>query len=159
MAGKLPPETENPVPEIESELIVTAAVPLEVTDTDFVTAVPTATLPNDIDVELSLSAGAAAFSCSATLIDEEFALAVKVAVCDVLTEDTFAVNEAVDAREATVTLAGTFTAVLLLTNETLAPLEEAGELSDTVHVLVPELVNEVLPHENALSVGARDDVV
>jgi hypothetical protein len=63
--GKFPPETEKPVPEIESELMVTAAVPLEVAVTDFVTAVPTATLPNDREVELRLNAGTAAFSCSA----------------------------------------------------------------------------------------------
>lgn len=41
VAGKFPPETEKPVPEIESELMVTAAVPLEVTVTDLDTAVPT----------------------------------------------------------------------------------------------------------------------
>ena len=65
MAGKVPPETEKPVPEIESELIVTAAVPLEVAVTDFVTAVPTATFPNDTEVALRLNAGTAAFSCIA----------------------------------------------------------------------------------------------
>jgi len=66
VAGKLPPETENPAPEIESELMVTAAVPLEVTVTDLATAVPTDTLPNVTDVALRDSAGVAAFSCSAT---------------------------------------------------------------------------------------------
>jgi hypothetical protein len=65
VAGKLPPETENPVPEIESELMVTAAVPLEVTVNDFVTAVPTETLPNASDVALKLNAGTAAFNCIA----------------------------------------------------------------------------------------------
>jgi hypothetical protein len=66
VAGKLPPETENPAPEIESELMVTAAVPLEVTVTDLATAVPTDTLPNVSDVAFRVSAGVAAFSCSAT---------------------------------------------------------------------------------------------
>jgi hypothetical protein len=54
VAGKLPPETENPVPLIASALMVTAAVPLEVTVTDLVTAVPTATLPNDNEAALRL---------------------------------------------------------------------------------------------------------
>jgi hypothetical protein len=62
VAGKLPPETENPVPEIESELIVTAAVPLEVTVTVFATAEPTVMFPNDNEVELRVRAGTAAFS-------------------------------------------------------------------------------------------------
>lgn len=47
---------------IESELIVTAAVPLEVTVTDFETDVPTVTLPNASEVVLSVNAGTAAFS-------------------------------------------------------------------------------------------------
>jgi hypothetical protein len=62
VAGRFPPETENPVPVVESELIVTAAVPLEVTVTDFVTAVPTATLPKSSEVAFRVSAGVAAFS-------------------------------------------------------------------------------------------------
>jgi hypothetical protein len=60
VAGKLPPETEYPVPVIESELIVTPAVPFEVTVTDFVTAVPTETLPNESEVALRLSEAAVA---------------------------------------------------------------------------------------------------
>lgn len=42
----------KPVPEMESELIVTGIVPVEVTVTDFVTAVPTDTFPNANDVAL-----------------------------------------------------------------------------------------------------------
>lgn len=61
----MPPATENPGPEIESELIVTAAVPLDVTVTDFVTAVPTETLPKASAVVLRLNAAVAAFSCRA----------------------------------------------------------------------------------------------
>ena len=57
MAGKFPPATEKPVPEIESELMVTGAVPLEVNVTDWVTAVPTETFPKVSEVTLALSAG------------------------------------------------------------------------------------------------------
>lgn len=157
MAGKLPPKTENPVPEIESELMVAATVPLEVTVTDFVTAVPTETLPNASEVALRLRAGVAAFSCIAKLFDEEFALTATVAVCAVLTEATFAVNDVVDAPEATVTLVGTVTVLSLLATLTPRPPDGAAELSDTVHAVVPPPVKELLPHENALIEGANGD--
>ena len=42
--------------------MVAATVPVEVTVTDFVTAVPTETLPNANELTLRLKAGAAAFS-------------------------------------------------------------------------------------------------
>ena len=80
MAGKLPPVTENPVPEIASALMVTAAVPLEVSVTDFVTAVPTATFPNANEVALAVRDAVVALSFTAKLFDEPFAFADKVAV-------------------------------------------------------------------------------
>ena len=157
MAGRPPPETENPVPVIELELIVTATVPLEVTVTDFVTAVPTETLPNDSDAVLRLNAGTAAFSCNAKVRDEALALAANVAAWDVLTEATLAVNDAVDAPEATVTLAGTVTALSLLDTVTLSPLDGAAEVKDTVQAVEPAPVNELLPHDKALTEGASGD--
>ena len=57
MTGKLPPETVKPAPEIESALMETAVLPLEVAVTDFVTAVPTETFPKASEVELRLSEG------------------------------------------------------------------------------------------------------
>lgn len=81
------------------------------------------------------------------------ALAVKVAVCVVLIEATFAVNEAEDVPEGTVTLAGTVTAALLLATATLSPAEGAAEFRDTVHEALPEPVKEPLEHESALIVG------
>lgn len=56
-AGKLPPDTEKPAPLVESDLIVTGTLPVEVTVTDFVTAVPTATSPNCIEDVLKPIAG------------------------------------------------------------------------------------------------------
>jgi hypothetical protein len=117
--GNPPPETENPVPEIESELMVTATVPLEVRVTDLLTAVPTATLPNAREVVLRLSAGVAAFSCSPKLFDELFEAAVSVTVCVVVTEATLAVKDALDAPDATVMLAGVVTVPALLARVTL----------------------------------------
>ncbi len=157
MAGKPPPETENPVPVIESELILTAIVPLEVRITDFVTAVPTETLPNDSDVALRFNAGVAAFSCIAKVRDEALVLAANVAVCDVLTDVALAVNDAVDAPEANVMVAGTVTALSLLDTVTLIPPDGAAELSDTVQAVEPAPVNELLPHENALIEGATGE--
>ena len=52
----------NPVPVIESELIVTACVPVEVTVRDFDTDVPTVTFPKARDVVLRLREGTAPFS-------------------------------------------------------------------------------------------------
>ena len=150
MAGKLPPETVKPVPEIESELMVTATVPLEVRVTDLVTAVPNATLPNETDVALRLKPGVAALSCNAKLCEELFSLAVSVAVCGVPTELTLAVNEAVDAPGTTDKLEGTVTAALLLTSVTFKPVDGAGELRDTVHAVAAEPVNELLAQANAL---------
>ena len=119
MAGKFPPETKKPVPETEAELIVTATPPLEVTVTDFVTAVPTETFPNASELALRLSPGVAAFSWSAKLLDDEFALAVTVADCVEPTDATVAVNDTPEAPEGTVTLPGTVTAVELLARVTL----------------------------------------
>jgi hypothetical protein len=97
VAGKLPPETEKPVPEIESEFMVSAAVPFEVTVTDLVTAVPTETLPNAREVVLRLTPGREALSCMAKLFEEELALAVTVADAVEVTVLTVAVKEAVVA--------------------------------------------------------------
>lgn len=74
-----------------------------------------------------------------------------------VTEDTFAVNDAAKAPDAKVTAAGTVTALLLLATDTLTPVEGAAELSDTVHVVVPAPVNELLPHDKALIEGASGD--
>ena len=119
VTGRLPPETENPVPEIESELIVTAAVPLEVRVTDFEAELPTETFPNASEVELNVRAGADAFNCKAKLLEEALALAVRVTVCVPLTEFTFAVNDDEVAPEGTVTLLGTVTALLPLATATV----------------------------------------
>jgi hypothetical protein len=80
VTGRFPPETENPDPVVESELMVTAAVPPTVRVTDFETDVPTATLPKTREVVLRLNVAPAAFRFSATLFEELPVLAVRVAV-------------------------------------------------------------------------------
>lgn len=62
MVGKVPPRIEKPVPVVEAELIVAGAVPLEVTVSDFVTAVPSETLPNASELTPKLRTGVVAFN-------------------------------------------------------------------------------------------------
>jgi hypothetical protein len=119
VSGKVPPDAVKPVPETESELIVTATLPFDVTVTDLVTAVPTDTFPNARDVVLRLSEATAVFRVIAKLFEDAFAVAVTVAVCAVLTDDALAEKEAVDAPAATVTLDGTATALVLLASAML----------------------------------------
>ena len=60
------------------------------------------------------------------------------------------------APDATETLAGTFTALLLLVRATLVPLDGAAELSDTVHVVVLAPVNVLVPHDSPFTVDATE---
>ena len=77
-------------------------------------------------------------------MEEELALAVKVAVCVVLTEATFAVNVAEDAPDGTVIDAGTATAEMLLERLITRPLFGAAKSVVTVQVSVPVPVIELL---------------
>jgi len=153
VAGRFPPEIENPVPVIESELIVTATVPLEVTVTDFVTAVPTETLPNDSEVALRLKDGVAAFNCSEIVLDVLPVVAVSVSDCVVLTEATFAVKAALVAEAGTVTEPGTVTELPLLARPTVMPPVGAAPDKLTVQASASDPVIEVLLQETALTVG------
>ena len=152
--GGVIPVAPNREPATETDEIVTGAVPDEVRITELVAWVPTFTLPNDTDVALRVSDGVAAFSCSARLCDELFALAVTVAVCAVPTAVTLAVNPAEVAPAATVTEAGTVTALLLLARVTLVPPVGAAPDRVTVHASDSDPVIDVLLQESALTVGA-----
>ena len=153
MEGKLPPETEKPVPEIESELRLTATVPLEVTVTELITAVPTATLPNESEVAFRLRAAVAALSCTATDRAVLPVVAVRVTDCALVTEAAFATNVAVDAPAGIETLAGTVTELLLLARETLRPPVGAEPDRVTVQASASDPVIEVLLQDTALTVG------
>lgn len=152
VTGKLPPETVNPVPEIESALMDTAVLPLEVRVTDFVTAVPTETFPNASDVELMLIEGVPTaeldpLSLIEAVFDVEPCVAVRVTVCEAVTAATAAEKEAVVAPEGTETDAGTVTAVLLLARFTARPVLGAAALSLTEQLSVPAPIMEVLEHD------------
>jgi hypothetical protein len=153
VAGKLPPETVNPAPVIESELIVTAIVPLDVRVTDFVTAVPTETLPNESADAFRLSADVAAFSCSETTLELVPVVAVNVTDCVLPTDATFAVKVVLVAPAATVTELGIVTAGLLVPSATLKPPAGAGPDRVTVHETAIDPVIEVRLHDTALTTG------
>lgn len=70
------------------------------------------------------------------------------------TDDTVAVNPALVAFAGTVTVAGTETAALLLDRLTSSPLLDAGALSVTEQVSVPDPVIEALLQEIPLSTPA-----
>jgi hypothetical protein len=84
------------------------------------------------------------------LVWKPLALAVTVVVCAVVTDETVAVNAALVALAATVTVDGTLTAVLLLDRLTLSPPLGAAALSVTVQASLPDPVMDALLQESAL---------
>jgi hypothetical protein len=144
----------KPVPLKVAELIVTGPVPVDVTVTGSVDDVFTFTFPNAKLAVLMFNVatfGAEAFSCIAKVLETPPALAVKLAACAVVTAETIAVNPALVAPAATVTVAGTVTAVLPLVRPTLKPPLPAAELNVAVQASVPDPVRDALPHEIALN--------
>jgi hypothetical protein len=142
----------KPVPVSVDELMVTGAVPLEVSVTGSVEGVFRVTLPNATLAGLMVNAGTAAFSCRAKVLDNPPVLAVRVTDCAVVTDVTVAVKPVLVAFAGTTTVAGTVTAVLLLLNPTLTPPLPAAELSVTVHVSFPAPVSDALLQERELNV-------
>ena len=154
VTGNALPETENPAPVTVPVFKVSAAVPVDDRVIDFVTAVFSATDPKVSEVALTVSAGTAAFNCTANPFETPPALAVTVADCAVLTDDTVAVNAALVALAGITTDAGTLTALLLLERLTLSPLLEAAELNVTVQASVPEPVIDAVLQERPDKVAA-----
>jgi len=138
----------KPVPVNAAELMVTGAVPLELSVTGNVVGVFSVTLPNARLAGLMVNVGAAAFNCRAKVFDTPPVLAVRVTDCAVVTEVTVAVNPALVAFAGTTTVAGTVTAVLLLLNPTLTPPLPAAELSVTVQLSLPAPVRDALVQDN-----------
>ena len=151
--GKVTPEIVKPVPATVAALTVTAAVPVEDRVSVCVVAVFTLTLPKARLDELTLSVGTAAPSCRAKVSATLPALAVRVAVCAVLTEETVAVKVALLAPAATVTVAGTATDELLLARLTAKPPVGAAAFRVTVQLSVPDPVNDPLVQLSALNIG------
>jgi hypothetical protein len=144
---------EKPAPASEIELIVTAAPPVDVKVTDWVSRRFSATSPNPTDEELTVRIGVAALNCRPNVCDTPLPLAVKVAVAAEETADTVAVNAALVAPAATVTVDGTVTAELLLARFTVSPPLAAATFSETVQESLPAPVIEEFVHDTALGVG------
>ena len=156
VAGRLTAEDEKPVPLTENPDTVTAAVPLEVSVTVCVVEPLTTTAPNAMLLALMVSAGVAAFNCSARLFEELPDDALTVADCAVVTDATVAVKDTVLAVAGTVTELGTATALLVLESATVTPPVGAVPDSVTVHESLSAPVIEVLPQETPLTVGAAE---
>lgn len=93
------------------------------------------------------------FSCKLNVNDVPPAVAVNVAVCAEVTAVTVAVKLALVAPEATVTLVGAVTELLLLVRLTAVPAEGADPFNVTVQESVPAAVNELVVQLIELSAG------
>lgn len=153
VAGRLVGEAEKPLPVTVTEFTVTGPVPLDVNVTVCVVGLFTTTLPNETVVAFRLNAGEAAFSCSETVFEVLPVVAVIVADCALLTEATFAVNDALVAVAGTVTEPGSVTEPLLLASPTLTPPVGADPDKLTEHESASEPVIDVLLQETELTVG------
>ena len=153
MTGKVIPEMLKPAPLTAAELMVSAAVPLDVKVTACVEAVFRFAFPNERLLALTVIDGTAAFNCSAKLAVALPALAVSVALCAVLTAVTVAENAALVAPAPTVTVAGTVTAELLEAKLTANPPLGAAPFRLTVQLSVPAPVIDELEQEAEPSVA------
>lgn len=139
VSGKVAPDTPKPTPVGFTELIVRGALPEEVKVRDCVgAAVFTCTLPKARPEALIVSFGcvAAGFSCSRNHLVTPPPTAISTGDCAVATDEAVAVKTPVIEPFCTVTLAGTFTAVLLLDRLNVSG-EVAAELRSTVQASVP----------------------
>jgi hypothetical protein len=134
-------------------LIVTAAVPVELSVTVCVEAEFTETLPNARLVELTPSVGFDAPSCSAKVVETLPALADSVAVVAVVTAFTVAIKLPLLVPPANATLTGTVTAELLLARLTENPLLGAAVFSVTVQLSVPAPEIDPLEQLSPVSTG------
>jgi hypothetical protein len=151
--GKVAPDTVKPVPLTVAEFTVTAAVPVADKITVCVAAVFTESLPKVNVVALTVSVGTEDPSCNEKVFDTLLALAVSVTVCAVLTVLTVAVNVALFDPDATVTDAGTVTAVLLLARLMAKPPVAAAAFNVTVQLSVPAPVNDPLVQVSPVNTG------
>jgi hypothetical protein len=143
-------------------LIVTGAVPVEVSITGSVDDVFRVTFPKAKVAVLMFNEGMfawEAFSCIAKVLETPPALAVKVTACAVVTADTVAVNAALVAFAGTITVAGTATAALPLPKLTLKPLLPAAVVNVTEQASLPAPVRDGVAQEIALSAAKTAEPV
>jgi hypothetical protein len=133
------------------ELIVKGKEPDDVSVSWRVAVVLTFTLPKETLAALALSAADAAFNSIRATSELPPSLAVRVTACALLTAETVATKLALAEPCATVTAAGTVTALLLLANAMVKPPLPVAPLKVTVQESVPAPVNAPLAQLNPLS--------
>ncbi|MFZ0745072.1 MAG: hypothetical protein WAM85_11740 [Terracidiphilus sp.] len=148
------PDIVKPAPVIAAALIVTGAVPVDVRVRDWVDASLITTLPKATLVALMLNVGVPELNSTANVSVTPPALAVSVTACEVLNDETVAVNPTLVALAGTVTVAGTAITELLLDKLTLNPPLPAAALNATVQASVPAPVIDPLVQVSALNTGA-----
>lgn len=153
VSGKVTPEIVKPDPVIEAELMTTEAVPVEFRVISCEVAVLTATLPKLRLDEPRLNVGTPAPSCTSKVEAAPPTFAERMAVCELVTDETVAEKPALLAPAGTVTVAGTVTAASLLDRLTANPPLAAAAFNVTVHASVPAPRKDEVVHEKALIVG------
>ncbi len=121
-------------PVTDAALTVTGTVPIEERTSDSVTVELTGTLPKVRLAAFTPNTAVAASSSTAKVCATPPALAVNIAACVDATAEAFAVNSALFAPAATVTDAGTTTALLLLFRLTARPPLAGAAFKVTVQV-------------------------
>ena len=149
VTGRGGPDNVNPSPARAAALIVSGAVPLELSVTNCgVAAVFTCTLPKARLAAPTVSVGTAAFNCRANVFEAPVALAVNVTAWAVPTDEIVAGKPALVAPAGTAKLAGTTTAALLLASVTSKPPLGAASFSATTQESVADPVMEEFVHES-----------
>jgi hypothetical protein len=147
------PETEKPVPLTAAVLTVNAEAPVSDRVSDCFAAVFIFTLPKAMLLALTVRVAPPACNCRGKVMEAPPAVAVRVAVCAEATAETVAAKAALEDPAATVTEAGTVTALLLLVRLTVAPPVGAAMLRVTVQLSVAEPVMDAFVHVSALIAG------
>jgi hypothetical protein len=103
--------------------------------------------------------GISGFNCKPKGFETPLASAVKVTLCEELTDSTLAANVALVALAGTVIVVGTVTPALLLERVTISPPLAAAVLNVTMQESVPGLMMDALVQERALNAGSEEPVL
>jgi hypothetical protein len=141
------------VPETLIELIVTGALPVEVSVSDCADFVFTFTLPKLRLDALAPSVAVVPVSCREKVSVTPPALAVSNTVVAVLTAVAVAVKLPVDVPAATFTVAGRVTVLLLLARFTVNPPLPAATFNVTEQLSVPAPATELLMQARPVNAG------
>lgn len=149
------PDIVKPVPLSRPELMVTAAVPVDVNVTGSVDGVLSARLPNATLAGLMANVGTEAVNCREKFLATLPPVAVRITDCAEVTGDTLAMNVALIAFAGTRIVPGTATAALLLARLTLKPPLGAAAFSVTVQALLPDPPMDAVLQLNPLKAAAE----